>query len=465
MRGPGLRRRRNYIVAAATSLRPWQLCILLAAAIIAVFGVIRALGMPFTTHRTRIVGAAVSTPPPHLPRMCVEPAWLAPAFRYLHTLQHGVSREWCRSSAARLMVAGEEDAGYGSRLSGPQLDISPREGFGSVMAVIARSLVSASSEGRTLVLNVANWSYGGDEDCMRTYPADSAAWNCVFLPLSPCTLADAIAAEHEDDVDPKRDGTSASWRRAYGRYVHKDYVRVPAWHMEGGRLDYPLRVPESVLAAGGAADDWLAAVRAYLVAHLTAPMKVALQEYKRRQGVQNDGGVTIGLHLRVQDRGDPRGIDAVWADAMRLVERALNSSAIYLRGTMSLLIATDSEDDDALARAIADGVRRGFDVSVVPRQFRAPGGVMYRSGTATWLRDHPADRQAATLDALAVVDALSQCDVIIGTERDSTLFQLAVSLQRARGCIISDGVPPVWTLDALGGGPIPPSLHEQRFVV
>lgn len=346
----------------------------------------------------------------------------------------------------------------GTRIGAAASEVSSLEGFGSVVRSIAHALGVAEGTNRTLALRVGNWSYGGSEAC--TEPPDEAPWTCVFAPLSPCTASDAVAGEAADAAALPAGlapADEAAWRRAHARYMHKDWARVRPGTASPSSL-FPLRAPPAVSAAGGEVDDWLAVLRAYALAHALPATVNALRWYGGLPRADAAGSATIGLHVRVGDRGGGgAALAATWA--------RFEAAALRIReatGAARLLVATDCEDLDDLAPLLATTAALGFTVRLVPSRFRTGGGPGARY--AEFLRDHPEARADATLDALAAVDLLGRCDFLVG-RRYSTLFHLAVSLQRARGCRRPGArVAAVWLVDEAGdAAPGDPPLTEQGF--
>ena len=361
--------------------------------------------------------------------------WLDVAFVHLSRLQHSTL---CRGQAARLMVVGEPMS-LGVGLQAGRSEVSASEGFGSIFSTISHGLAVASGEGRSLVLNVAGWSYGGDAACMTSAQDKAAApWNCLFEPLSACTFNDALHGEEEDrkaGVPPGLTrGDESVWRRHHARYLHKDWARYEA--AERGAMAFPLTRPPAFVAAGGSRFDWLASVRAYLRATALPTTEAALDTYG---GLPEGDGPVIGLHLRLGDRGGgAEGLADTWAAYMTTADRAR-----AVTGASRMLIATDMDVGDSAFRALlVDAASRGYTIRVVPQ--RVPVRLHESESMADFLLRHPVHRANATFDALAAADLLGRCNVLVG-RRYSTLLNLAESLQRARSC--RSAHQSRWTID------------------
>lgn len=404
---------------------------------------------------------------PSIGAICEEPPWLQPSFTFISTLQHPPNQA-CLN--ARFMVAGETlqwlrlaplgvlepDAG--------DSELRPYEGYAANHAAMSSSLAASISQNRMLMLNLSSWSYGCG-------PGDP--WGCLFAPFSKCSISDGELAARETDValDALRNKDSdgqwhiadARWAMKHGRYMHKIVIGLLEAAGDEGAVS-GTQPPVGLVDASGnrlavTREDWWAAVRAYLHAHIRPTARRELQTYgglpprlthnkadsparlgrttaqsRRRTGAD----LVIGVHVRVQDMGGGgAGLADTWRQHAELVLRISRVS-----GASRLLVASD-EDDEAAVQGLVDAFasEHGFSARVIPTRVRFPlrtvpvssDPVAWKPSAATYLRDHPSLRVNATLDILAVVDLLGQCDYIVGRHQ-SSVVRLAAALARARGC-------------------------------
>jgi len=342
------------------------------------------------------------------------------------------------------MLAGELFEG----ISAPRSEISPYEGYGSVMNLVAQALVVAAEAGRTLALNASEWSFG--------------PWEDFFAPLSACTPADAAAAALRDAAAPEASLSGVArlpWRLANASYLRRDEIRMlPLPGDEKQRLMveqfFNVSVPPSVSAAGGGLREWLSAAHAYLHARMQPELEAELDAtYGEPAG---GDGLLVCVHARLRDRGGR--LEGALAGLLRVAAAAL--AAAGSPPGARLLLATDGGDEEGTlaARLAAGAAAGGFAASrLLPRRVVFPAEGMPPISAAEYLSRHPHLSRDATMDALAVVHTLGTCHVIIGRP-ESRLLRLAVALQSARGCSVAQ-VAPLWSSST--GAPAQLSMQED----
>ena len=409
--------------------------------------------------------AAVSLRVPNLDHVCRAQPWLRPGFTILTQVQHLVRN----CSTARLLVMGEPMDPATSLAASLQLgptaaptDMFPTEGFSSIVTTISASLRLAVEYERTLVLNAAGWAYGGDEECSASLPPMVSPWECIFLPLSRCTVEDATVAETEDaaaearrEIPPAVDSVAVRRRR----YARKNDLRARV-DDTGKRwlARFSVSVPAPLAALQASDADWTAVSRAYLHAQLTSSTHAALATYQipTLSAPASPAELSIGMHVRTGDRGGGgRDLSTTWSTYASLAMRIAVAS-----GARVLVIATDDDDAEWIAAAAAalPVPPPSFSVYLVPRRvarFDAWQPMAEQLGRRPHLRAN------ATLDVIAAVEALGRCTFLIG-RGDSTLMRLAASLSRARGCAGGGSqVPATWSVGGFMSAPGPIELEES----
>ena len=403
------------------------------------FAIPRALGAQLQLSAHGDVSPAVR-------KRCTAPPWYASIAAEIEAQQHPNATE-CASSTLFTLAGEAENATFAPPLrpargrGGPKVtDIQPEEGWGSTLNQIACALLVSSSAAatprRTLVVDASRFSFGSarpDCDGIR-------GLECIFTPLSTCSYEDVVAAAAADP--PPRAGASSRavlrHHRA-ARYMNRYYLRVDA---EGKSIPVSLRpLPPSVTPW-----QYLSAYRAYLHAHMSPDAAAAVASLLRNSDGEDVGSwfparsicppPIIGVHIRFGDGSTSE--DNSLASHARMAVRAGADT-----GGRRVVLATDVDDprmasrfEAALSRAAAeagDAARGTYCVRTVPRLFVMPSNV--RTSVAAFLSSDAGApfRWNASIDALAVVEALSNSAAIVGNQV-SQLLHLAASVAAAKGC-------------------------------
>ena len=421
----------------------------LIAAVYALAGL--ALIVPWMLHR-RTARTALRLAPPSLPRTCEpKPPWLDGALAFIHTSQHPPQRVCATLSG--FLWQGEP---FYINDPASRRETNPDEGYGSTMSAIASGLLLAFGVGRVLVFTDDGWSYGGSPECEANHARGSGKWNCLFEPLSSCTFGDLERARQQDAATfpQQSDHDLPAWYHNEARYVHKDTLRMLPDGVMANR--FTLHIPEGMRSLGIGRQEWTAASFAYLHALIlpdveriitgtyVAPVRDSL--FERSEHLYD----AIGVHLRLRDKGGGTN-EAELSGSWLRTASYIRSIYSAFSARMPIVVASDVPASvlSRLASTLSPDLPPPVWVPVlVPNPETFASTSVLSGAMANHLSLHPEMRENATIDAMAVVEVLSQCRVLLGRP-DSLLFRFTAALHLARGCgrrADSESALRVWSL-------------------